>query len=261
MLLEKTNVDTAIIVIAHNNAPFILHQIHMISTLCVDDFDIVIVDNSSENNHDVKSLIHGVDPLLTKRIVYQCFPIDPHGYSGIDTKNPSINHALACQAAWEHNKGDYSFVLFLDHDNFPIKKFSVKEMLSGFLMAGIIQGNQKKYLWMGCLAMNAICLKIHPVSFMVDSEYGLDTGGKLYTVIERLGLDRVRSFDQEYTNAKYADGSSAIQSDFIYNKTFFHFVNGSNWAKDEFKRHLHRLEHLIAIRNSAYVTNLLKEIQ
>lgn len=164
---------------------------------------------------------------------------------GLDVNNPSISHALALNDIYQtlcaSPESEYLSILFLDHDCFPIKPFSIHEMLSGVILAGVAQMKSKLYPWAGCLAIDLVTINLcgltNSIDFMVNEELGLDTGGELYKLIEE--FENLDSFNFM---------SEKPESDYnIIDNTFMHFVNGSNWKNQQ--DHEQRLAELFNILN------------
>ena len=83
------------------------------------------------------------------------------------------------------------------------------------------------------------------VDFSTCSQYGLDTGGMLYKVIDKYGKDKCVFFNEAYhQNNQFTETFYNFYS-MLYNETFMHFVNSSNWAKSE--KNEERINTLLAI--------------
>ena len=132
-------------------------------------------------------------------------------------------------------------MLFLDHDIFPIKNFSVKEVLKDKIIAGIGQTKiNKTYMWPGCFALDNQKAQQNLVDFSTNSEFGLDTGGNLYRLVEAHGQNNCVFFDQfQVENTLYDKydyhffttvSTRAGQPTF----SFMHFLNASNWNNSQY---------------------------
>jgi hypothetical protein len=201
---------TAVIIIAFNDTRLIEKQLELIDKFCIDKPDIIIFDNSN---------IECVNVANKSNHIYYNF-VD--GYY----LNPSDSHSNAANAAYKMFSPSYDKLLFLDHDCFPIKTFSVNEILRGCPVAGIGQEKTKLYLWPGCVAFYTKKLKRFPVDFSTNQEYGLDTGGNLFRVLERFPtvfLNEECNMNPYFTEPPYNFYST------IHNGTFMHFTNASNW--------------------------------
>lgn len=203
---------TAIIVITYNNHHLFLPQIHRIKKHCKDDYEILIFDNST-NHETIRFIEHHCDKLGIKRIK-----------TNASSSNGSASHCFSAQLSYTMMKDHYDLFLYLDHDCFPIKDFSVKEILGNKLIAGIGQQKSKTYLWPGCLMFK----RMNEVDFGTNHEFGLDTGGNLYKIIEQhpndvIYFDEIHTQNPEFTKTMY--NFYAL----INEGMFLHFVNGSGW--------------------------------
>ena len=218
-----------IIIITYNCQALLRKQIARIGQHCRDKFEIIVIDNST----DKESIKH---------IKYIC---SLHHITLLKTdassRNGSGSHAFAANVAWQKYGKSYSHFLFLDHDCFPIRNFSVEETLGDkYIMAGIGQDKSRKYLWPGCLMLRAGL----EVDFSPSHELGLDTGGNLYKIIEQapddiIYFDEVHKENPEFTKNMYNFYS------LIYDGTFMHFINSSNWSK--IGHHEERLNSLLNV--------------
>lgn len=195
-----------------------LLQVAAIKKFCKDDFTILVVDNSS-------------DPERAEHIRYHC-SIEKieliKTFSG--SHGTSDSHAFASNFAYNKFKDEYGLLFFLDHDCIPVRDFSVKEILSGgHIAAGIGQDKQKRYMWPGCFMLNNNAVDRDIVDFSPNGEYGLDTGGNLYLIIEKHGEENFIFFNESYhQNPGYVSKDYGHYS-MINNEMFLHFVAGSNW--------------------------------
>lgn len=211
-----------------------LLQIAAIRKFCKDDFTILVIDNSS-------------DPERAEHIRYHC-SIEKieliKTFSG--SNGSSDSHAFAANFAYSKFKDGYDYLFFIDHDALPVKDFSVIEILNGgHIAAGIGQEKQKKYFWPGCFMLNNGAVDKEIVDFSPNSEYGLDTGGNLYLIIEKYGEDHCVFFNESYhQNPGYVSKDYGHYA-MIHDETFLHFVNGSNWAGKE--EHQRRIDSLINV--------------
>lgn len=218
------NRRSAIIIIAFNDVDLIGNQINLITKYCkdIENTDIIIFDNSSvEITAKMIEGFHQSKPY----ILY-------HRFTGMHF-NPSESHAYACNMAYKFYSKDYTSILFLDHDCFPVNPFSVEEMVSGYMVAGIAQDKDKKYFWPGCVAFNVEALLGVVPNFSISHEYGLDSGGLLYKLIELFGEERCCFFNEEKkTNESFPDPTYPEYS-MINDGMFMHFINASGWNKNE----------------------------
>lgn len=209
-----------IIIITYNiPAEVFLLQIAAIKKFCKDDFVIHVIDNS--DNLEVAEhiryhcSIHGIDYTKT--------------FSG--SKGSSDSHSFAANFAYQKFKDQYRYFFFIDHDCIPVKEFSVVEALSGGHVAGGIgQNKSKKYAWPGCFYLNNNAVDNDLVDFSPNSEFGLDTGGNLYKIIEEYGGEAFLDFNESYhQNPGYVNKEYGHYA-MIKDETFMHFIAGSNWV-------------------------------
>lgn len=175
--------------------------------------------------------------------------------------DPASRAALAVQ--WALNEvgfQDFNFVMILDSDMFPIRVFSLEQMLGGNEIAGVWQERagggifwrkRVRYLWNGILVVNAGVL---PDKQNFSLECGrvdgvpTDVGGHLHHYFARNPDVRVQSIhhlssghwgrqdepewlpeavrDFVRNDAKNVDGRYYAE---IYDDRFFHFRAGGNW--------------------------------
>lgn len=201
-----------IIIITYNCQALLRKQIARIGQHCRDKFEIIVIDNST----DKESIKH---------IKYIC---SLHHITLLKTdassRNGSGSHAFAANVAWQKYGKSYSHFLFLDHDCFPIKNFSVEEVLGDKIIAGIGQEKSKTYLWPGCLMFKSGL----EIDFSTNHELGLDTGGMLYKIIEQ-APDDILYFDESYKENPEFNKNMYNFYSLIHNGMFMHFINGSGW--------------------------------
>ncbi len=211
--------SVAVIIVAYNNSSFIIKQFECLKRFCKDDFDIVVIDNST----DLESA-KGVQYHATN---LGCFYFKTEASSRDSTQS----HAFACNFAYWKLKDTYKYFFFTDHDSFPVRDFSVKEILKDKAMAGLGQGAKKTYFWAGCVMFDSSKIEQSLIDFSPNSEFGLDTGGNLYKMIEKCGKDLCIFFNEAYhQNPNFTKSFYNFYAS-IHDGLFMHFVNGSNWAK------------------------------
>ncbi len=224
-----------IIIITYNIHPEVfLLQIAALKKFCQDYFDILVIDNSSDPDAAENIRYHSSHQKIAYTKTFA------GGYGSSDS------HSFAANFAYQKYKDQYDYFLFLDHDCMPVKDFSVVEILSGgHVAAGIGQDKKKKYAWPGCFMLSNIAVDKEIVDFSPNSEFGLDTGGNLYLILEKYGSESFRDF-----NESYHQNPGFVSKDYghyamINDQMFLHFVNGSNWNKKD--EHQHRINSLINV--------------
>jgi len=210
-----------IVTVTYNVSSLLWKQIELIRKYCKDEYDIIVVDNSNESD-----AIDAVKYITTESKVGYIKTQSAHG-SGSDS------HVFACNTSFFKLKYDYEFFFYLDHDNFPIREFSVEEILKGRGIAGLGQQKSKLYFWPGCVMWDNRTIDKEIVDFSVSHEWGLDTGGNLYKVIERYGLDACIFFNEKYYENPVFKRSFYNFYSTINDDMFMHFINSSNWNPTE----------------------------
>lgn len=214
-----------IIIITYNAHQLLLKQVEKINKHCKDDFEIVIIDNST-NQQSIDAIKYYCEQL---KLVYV--------KTKSSSQNGSSSHSFAANLSYKMFKETYDSFLYLDHDCFPIKDFSISEILNGKQLAGI---GQKKgditYLWPGCLMFN----RIDDIDFSPNHELKLDTGGNLYKVITE--TNTVFFNEEHVQNPEFNKNFYDFYS-LIHNGTFLHFINASNWSHSE--NHEERINSLL----------------
>lgn len=212
-----------VVIITYNiSVDIFILQIEAIKKFCKDDFTIEVIDNST-------------DKPLYEAIRYHAERLGLHytkTFAG--GKNSSDSHTFASNFAFQKLKDSYSHLLWLDHDCVPVKYFSVVEELSGGHVAGGIgQEKKKKYWWPGCLYLHLDAIDKEIVDFGTNQEFGLDTGGNLYLIIEKYGEDHCLFFNESYHQNQYIKTKYYGNYAMIKDETFLHCINGSNWNGTE----------------------------
>jgi len=206
---------TGIITISFNNSKLIWYQIKCVKKYCIDNYELIVVDNG--NNNEESKIIKNICDENNIRLIN----------TNITSNSPSNNHGLALNQIYKILKEEFDYLLFLDHDVFPIKPFSVTEILEDNMIAGQkqIRGNNE-YLWPGLLFINKL---------NVDLDFtplgNLDTGGKLSKLVsenkEKIFFieDNRIPIDLELNNNHMHEFYQTFQ-----NETFIHFIKSSNWC-------------------------------
>jgi glycosyltransferase involved in cell wall biosynthesis len=212
--------EVAIIIVAYNNADFIIKQAKCIKHFCKDDFDMIVIDNSSKEEFFEAIQYHAINS--------GCMYVKTQASS----KNATDSHAFACNFAYWKFRNNYKYFFFTDHDSFPVKNFSIKKILEDKVMAGLRQEKTsgKKYFWAGCVMFDNNKIEETLVDFSPNNEFGLDTGGNLYKVIEKYGEELCVFFNEAYHQNPNFNKSFYNFYSSINNEMFMHFINGSNWA-------------------------------
>lgn len=227
--------ELAIIIVVYNNANLILRQIQCIRHFCKDTYDVIVIDNSDKDGYSDNIRYYAE----TNDCIYK--------KTKASDSNSSEGHVFACNLSYVLFRDTYRYFFYLDHDNFPVKPFSVKEILSGKLMAGLgqLKPSGKKYFWPGCLMWDNTIIDTSLIDFGTNQEYGLDTGGNLYRFVERYGEEQCCFFNEEHEQNPYFRKSSYDFYSMINNGMFMHFINSSNWNPME--NHEERMNSLLNV--------------
>lgn len=218
--MEKSEV--AIVIIVYNTVDLIRKQIECIRLFCKDQHDIIIIDNSTI-------------PEISAAVCYHSKELKcKYEKTNSPSTDNSTSHAFALNISFSNLKNRYNYFLFLDHDNFPIKEFSIKEILAGKIMAGLgqIKPSGKEYFWPGCFMLDRVKTdrNITDFNFSTNPKLGLDTGGDLYKMIEKYGKQNCIFFNEKHHENKEFNKSFYNFYATINDEMFMHFINSSNWA-------------------------------
>lgn len=233
-------IKAAILIVVYNTDSFIIKQIETIRRFCKDSPDIIIIDNST--------IQEVTDTLLYRIQNLDCIYHKTNASSG----DPSLSHAFASNWAYWKYKDEYDYMMFMDHDLFSIKEFSIPEVLLGKKMAALGQTKPsgKTYLWPGALFIDNTQIDKELVDFSPNIPLGLDTGGNLFELIDKYGKEEFVFLNERYEeNMHYTKlhyNSYAIIADGL----FMHFINGSRWNQSlSIEDQAARISGLMAILN------------
>lgn len=224
----------AVIIIVYNlPAEVTILQVEAIRKFCKDpDYEINIVDNSSDSQFAEATRYH-CEQLGVKYIK-----------TNASSRGGSESHAFAANLSWQFYKGKYDAHCYFDHDLIPIAPYSVEELISLHPLAGLGQQKQKTYLWQGLVMIRSKDIDKELVDFSPNKEWQLDTGGNLYKLLEKVGLENCSFFNEEYHENPYFNGKYKHYS-VLANGIFMHFLASSNWVN--MPDHSDRLNSLINI--------------
>lgn len=227
----------AVVIIAYNVPEFIIKHIELFKSLYKKPYELIIVDNSSDES-------------MATDIKYHC---DLNGVEYIRTRasssNGSDSHAFAANLSYTILKDrPYTDFMYLDHDCFLIKETDLFpsdiEGTAAPIVTGLkqVKGN-KSYFWPGCFVFENKPLIKELLDFSPSQEFGLDTGGMTYKLIESKEVHK-DFFDEEYEqNDAVSDPNGNYYS--IIGGMFMHFIKGSNWNGAE--NHHQRINSLFNI--------------
>lgn len=212
----------AIVIVTYNiDVRVFLLQIMAIKKFCKDDFEIIVVDNSTDKG-SIESISYHCD--IDRGIIYH--KTVPSSFDG------SESHAFAVNYIHNKIRGEYNYCFFLDHDCIPVKDFSVTEILADRLCAGVGQQKSRRYFWAGCFMYDTVNVSTK-FTFSPNRILGLDTAGDTYRIIEEYGVDKCVFFDEQHVQNPEFNKSMYDFYSLIFNGTFIHFINASNWNRSE----------------------------
>lgn len=224
--------DNAIIIIAFNDPDLIIKQVECINQFHRTAVDIIVIDNSTDQVKS-ESIRYHADRL---KIIYK-------KTNSATTGSASMSHAFACNFAFDNFH--YRYMLFLDHDLFPIKKFTIKRLLDTSPYGGLEQIRQGiKYLWGGFIILDNSQVNPDLVDFYPRNVDGvqLDTGGGFS---ELLKDGQCKLFDEVHVDNRYFSPRKGDYYAILGEVQFMHFIGGSNWMKR--KDHAERQQSLYKI--------------
>jgi glycosyltransferase involved in cell wall biosynthesis len=208
-----------IITIAFNGSKLIEYQIKTIKKYCSDDYEFIVVDNSTKNNE-----IERIKNICTENNIRL---INTNINLTNSYNNPSNNHGLTLNYVYNFLKNDFDYLLFIDHDLFPIKEFSVEQILGDNIIAGCKQTiSNTDYLWPGFLILSKL-----DEQFDFTPIPPLDTGGRLHTFISN-NINKVFFIEHSHVPIDLKLNNDYMHEfyDELYDGTFIHFIKSSNWC-------------------------------
>lgn len=231
---------TAIVIITFNiDHRIFIFQIEAIKKFCTDDYVIEVIDNSTNKEKSEAIKYHaGIQQVSYRKT-------EP---GEIDS---SHSHAFAANLSFKMLFEFYDYFFYLDHDCIPVKPFSVVDILGDYDAAGVVAGIDVKYLWPGCMMWNNKTVDRGLIDFTPSHEMRTDTGGGSYVLLERykcLFFDEIGCYNPHFANTKLYYFYMMI-----YNETFIHFLNGSDWNSTKYNDQ--RLNSLMNIANERIQLN------
>lgn len=213
----------AILIIQFNCSELLDTQLRLLAKYMPEDARIVVFDNSNEPWHKYSNCHYALKQGVN--------------YITCDTESDdfSTSHAEALNSAYAQYIG-CDFILFLDHDIFPISPFALS--LSPGKIAGAVPQERIKgvYYWPGLFYLNNKELSNNQkqnINFLPNPSLGLDTGGQLINTIPN---ERVDFFHETHVEhpllSEYEDdlkSYSLIKTGI--NSGWIHFRKASNWNK------------------------------
>jgi hypothetical protein len=223
-----------IVIVTYNTPVLLPVQLDLIAKYCKDDYQVEIFDNSFIEKAAVSIMYHA--------------QLRGAGYTRTKAKsvNSSVSATFALNVSFVRLRDKYDYFLYLDHDAFPLREFSVIEELGDSLMAGLGQQKAKMYMHTGFLMFNNKEIPQDFIDFSCNDAYQLDTGGNLYRIIEKYP-DRITYWDEEYEENPYFTQGFYNFYSMINKGMFMHFINGAGWNKLEQAGQNERINSLLNI--------------
>jgi glycosyltransferase involved in cell wall biosynthesis len=210
---------TGIVTVTFNISKLLEYQVRSINKFCKDKYEFIVFDNS--NNQDEIIKIKSICDNNKIRLIKTDFNLtNSHN-------NPSNNHGLALNYAHNILKNEFDFLFFIDHDLFPIKDFSIEEILWDNIMAGHKQTIlNNTYIWPGCLMMTRL-----NETFDFTPQGSLDTGGGLTNFINN-NLNKILFIKHKHEPINVGLNNYYMHEfyDDLLEGTFMHFIKSSNWC-------------------------------
>ena len=210
----------ALVIITYNiSAEIMLLQVSAIKKLCKDeDFTIIIVDNSSDTDKAQDLCYHSRLLGITYHKTFS------------SSINSSDSHSFSANLSYQKLKDHFDIMAYFDHDLIPMREFSVMETLGDNVIVGLGQGAKKKYFWPGCVMFDNTKIDHNIVDFSPNNEFGLDTGGNFYRIIEEYGEDKCIFFNETYHQNPHFISTQYGHYAMINDGMFMHFIASSNWV-------------------------------
>jgi hypothetical protein len=206
-----------IVIATFNRYDLFRLQMEHIKKFCIDDHIIQIVDNSTleESCTKIKEYCaeNGIRYYRPEKKL---------------SDKPSMSHGMALNIGWNHIYNLVDILLFLDHDIFPFREFSVTKALGEKMMWGQYAGE-----WLYWPGLFAVSSKIDFLKLNMEPPgNGYDTGGFTKNLVESIGKDNCIFLRQEgLSDDRLAE--FGYYSFYSIIGDWMHFHNSSEWEKIE----------------------------
>jgi glycosyltransferase involved in cell wall biosynthesis len=225
--------EFCIVTIAFNNYLAIEKQIGLLKRFLLDNYILVVADNSSEDTQRSKIL----KVCREKQVNYIGLP-----RTVINFKDPSFSHGLAMNWIFKNYlkiKPVLNFG-FIDHDVYPLHKTTILNKLKSVKCWGLVQEREDKwYLWAGFCFFNKRIFTNNTANFLPVK--GLDTGGGnwegCYSNIDKVKLVKLPHYYIDKVTGESVKYFNQIQNKVQKNELeeiigdWVHTFNGSKWRK------------------------------
>jgi hypothetical protein len=265
---EMTGKSRYTLVIPAASSPeLLLHQARLFRRYCREPLDFIVVNDAKSRADPTNWWRDDIDVAI--RQMSARLQLDEVGFPQEDHKsyvwergaNASRRAAEAIQLGFSLAQRRFpdQKIMIVDHDIFPIKEFSLDEMLGNAVIAGIPQArkgewfkNEVSYLWTGLLLLDLPSLpRTDLIRFGCGFVRGVrtDTGGQLYHYLARfprLSFRRIpflmscawslhdlpANLDPHLADFIANDPKNERGTFFseLYDGILFHLRAGSNWG-------------------------------
>ncbi len=251
---------------AYNRPDFIEIQCKTFQKFLQDDYEFVVFNDASQ-----RKLKKSIEEMCRKLGV-RCVNIPQHIHDqpylkrepGEKFHAPGVRNANVVQYALRNLGFSHDgIVAIIDSDMFLVKDFSIKKYLNEYQIAGVPQGKEVQYLWIGIAFLN---MSILPEKTTINFNCGkikgvpVDAGGYTHHYLKSHPECKVRHFAPLHTpslscseclkiheyhacthNRDLLERSgfdenqitalhSGLQNvEFFINGTFLHYRSGTNW--------------------------------
>jgi hypothetical protein len=219
--MREKKVD--IVSVAFNKPELIRTQIRLVEKYLRDTYDLVIVDNST-------------DDACSASIAEICRSAGVrYVESGSEPSNPSMSHGLCLNWAYRNviQPSPSRYFGTIDHDIFPIRPTSIIPNLGSGLY-GLLQHVSPWYLWPGFSFFDKEFVEeVVPGS---DLDFrpipGLDTGGGNWPILySKIDVSLVTP-PAGYEMKRLREGDSHQLAHYVMMGDWLHMINGSSWVPD-----------------------------
>lgn len=224
--INNSDADTLIITIAFNNSFVVEKQINDISRMCSDNYIHLVVDNSSDLK--IRTVIKEICE-KNENVMYFELP----RWRGFK-RGGSLSHGISINYVHKNvvmNCDKISEIMLLDHDIFPLKTFSVNQMLGKQNLYGRKERREGMwYLWPG-FAMYRKNIFEKEMDFKPGC--GGDTGGNNWKIIYKwMNESEIHCANESKLVIRETNGPVNSQKDEIeiIDDSWVHMINASDWA-------------------------------
>lgn len=227
----KGAVDVLYTVVSFNNSLVIEKQIKLLKKFSAENFDYMVFDNSTDSDaaEEIRKMCNKNDVSYLRLPENPCNSVKSHFYGASSSHAMSINYAFYNYV--KHS--NYKYWVLLDHDIFPLYKFSINEYLNGFDSAGFCrEGKRKlfsvKYLWPGFCFMKIDWAKKQRIDFFIDVRRNGDTGAKNAKPLSRAKvnyLNKLTATVGDFERGGYTDNVGLFECGWMHIRHLSNYFN------------------------------------